>query len=138
MKRLPDVAHEWLAFADEDLRSAEVLLAEGIYNQACFHAQQCVEKLLKALLLVRGEHLPKVHDLNELFERCVAVGALEILQFRERVATLSLYYVPTRYPDAIVGSLPDGLPNKKDADEAVENARTIARVVRKSIGTYHE
>ena len=26
------------------------------------------------------------------------------------------FYIPTRYPDEIPGSLPEGLPNKKDAE----------------------
>ena len=32
----------WLVFAREDLCMAELALAEGIFNQVCFHAQQCV------------------------------------------------------------------------------------------------
>ncbi|HDM74842.1 MAG TPA: HEPN domain-containing protein [Deltaproteobacteria bacterium] len=39
----------WLKYADDDLRSAEVLLVEGIYNMVCFHAQQAVEKFFKSL-----------------------------------------------------------------------------------------
>jgi HEPN domain-containing protein len=36
----------WLIFARENLVVARIVLDEGIYNQACFHAQQCVEKAL--------------------------------------------------------------------------------------------
>jgi HEPN domain-containing protein len=42
-----EAAEQWLAFAHQDLRMAEMALAEGIYNQTCFHAQQCVEKVIK-------------------------------------------------------------------------------------------
>ena len=38
----------WLAFAKDDLRIAELAMSEGIYNQVCFHSEQCVEKVLKA------------------------------------------------------------------------------------------
>jgi HEPN domain-containing protein len=44
----------WLAFATEDLQMAELALREGIYNQVCFHSQQCVEKCLKGLLADLG------------------------------------------------------------------------------------
>ena len=29
---------EWLKFAEEDLKTAELTLKEGIYNQTCFHS----------------------------------------------------------------------------------------------------
>ncbi|MEW6680825.1 MAG: hypothetical protein AB1297_07420 [bacterium] len=50
-----------MRLADEDVRVAEIVLDEGIYNHTCFHSQ---------------------------------------------------------HPDAIIGSLPDGLPNKENAQEA--------------------
>ncbi|NIR70935.1 HEPN domain-containing protein [candidate division KSB1 bacterium] len=36
-------AEKWLKFAEDDLRSAEVLLQEDIFNMVCFHCQQAVE-----------------------------------------------------------------------------------------------
>jgi HEPN domain-containing protein len=45
----------WLAFAREDLHMAELAMAETLWNQVCFHAQQGVEKALKAWLADRGE-----------------------------------------------------------------------------------
>ncbi len=36
------------------------------YDSACFHAQQCVEKLMKALLIARKAVPPKTHNLVEL------------------------------------------------------------------------
>jgi len=32
------------------------------------------------------------------------------------------FYIPTRYPDAIPGAMPEGLPNAEDAREALEVA----------------
>lgn len=134
MKEKPnDEIQKWFDFADEDLRSARILLHEKIYNQACFHSQQCVEKYLKGLLLLHNDHKPKLHDLKELFSKCIHSNVLELIPFRERVATLSLYYAPTRYPDAIIGSLPDRLPNNKDAEEAIEIAEDITKLVSKLV-----
>jgi HEPN domain-containing protein len=48
-------ADRWLAFAREDLRIAELAMNEGLYNQVCFHAEQCVEKVLKAWLAKKGK-----------------------------------------------------------------------------------
>jgi HEPN domain-containing protein len=38
----------WLTFAHEDLRMAELSIREEIYNQTCFHSQQCKELILLA------------------------------------------------------------------------------------------
>lgn len=39
----PDLDEKWLSFAINDLRTAEVLCREAIWNQVCFHSQQAVE-----------------------------------------------------------------------------------------------
>ena len=41
--------------------------------------------------------------------------------------------IPTRYPDAIPGMLPEGLPQKKDAEEALETLRKIMDFVKKRL-----
>jgi HEPN domain-containing protein len=57
----------WLTFAREDLRTAEILLENRIYNQSCFHTQQCIEKALKALLIHHRGHMPpKTHVISDL------------------------------------------------------------------------
>lgn len=61
-----DVIKEWLAKADGDFRTAQRELAAveaPNLDAVCFHAQQCIEKLMKALLIARGELPPKTHDL---------------------------------------------------------------------------
>ena len=60
---------EWLAKADGDHDSSWRELRarkRPSYDAACFHAQQCCEKLLKALLIQRGVSSPRTHDLLAL------------------------------------------------------------------------
>ena len=38
-------------------------------DAVCFHAQQCAEKLLKGLLVLKGEEPPRIHDLVALSRR---------------------------------------------------------------------
>lgn len=48
-------AREWLAKAREDLLAVERLLNDSeLTNVAAFHAQQCIEKSLKAVLVAGG------------------------------------------------------------------------------------
>ena len=106
---------------------ATLALDEGIYHQACFHAQQCVEEALKAALVLEGTLPPKVHYLGKLLSQLKS-SFLEDL--RPQIVSLDRFYIPTRYPDAWPGSLPEGLPNQEDARAAVEIAEIVVRRVK--------
>jgi len=65
-----------------------------------FHAQQAVEKLLKALLAQRGVRYKRTHDLQVLTEDLAAAG--ESLPFTPfSLADLSDYAVDFRYHDPL-------------------------------------
>jgi predicted nucleotidyltransferase len=49
----------WLQEAQDELETAVLLLEHLKYRGACFHSQQCVEKLLKALLLEKARRPPR-------------------------------------------------------------------------------
>ena len=110
----------WLEFARQDLQMAELALNEGIYNQVCFHSQQCVEKCIKGMLANLDKNPPRTHSIVDL------LGLLPpeyLPHLREDIAQLDIFYIPTRYPDALPGSLAEGLPGKEDAQDAIEAAR---------------
>jgi HEPN domain-containing protein len=55
------VAREWTTKAENDLKTAAHTLKLGSKcptDTVCFHAQQCVEKYLKAFLVVMGIEFP--------------------------------------------------------------------------------
>ncbi len=56
----------WIAKADSDLMAGQLLSKSGPYDIVCFHAQQAIEKLLKALLAFYDQPPPRTHDLEEL------------------------------------------------------------------------
>ena len=53
---------------------ARLLLDHDIARGACLHAQQAVEKGLKALLIERADAVPRTDDLVDLTRRVVARG----------------------------------------------------------------
>ena len=62
------VAREWIEKAENDLKNAAYTLKMGKdcpMDTACFHAQHCVEKYLKAFLTFKGIDFPKTHDVGE-------------------------------------------------------------------------
>lgn len=119
----------WLRFAEEDLQMAQLAASQKIYNQVCFHAQQSVEKALKALLVAQGQLPPRTHRLGDL------LTLLDIEPFASNleIQLMDRFYIPTRYPDALPGALPEGLPGKKDADEAYTTARETLSVIKNLI-----
>jgi len=110
----------WLEFAEEDLRTAQLTLSEEIFNQACFHSQQVVEKSLKALIENRTR-VPKVHRLTELLAICWKLG-VSVKVWQEEFEFLDKFYTLTRYP-FLTGTLPSGMPDKSDTEKAVDIAQ---------------
>jgi len=101
-------ADRWLEFARQDIRIAELAISEGLYNQVCFHSEQCVEKVLKAWLAEKGKRIPRTHSMADLLP---LISAAVLEDMAEEILLLDRFYIPTRYPDALPGSLEEGLPN---------------------------
>jgi len=62
---------EWIEKAESDYRVClrELAVREGPSPDAvCFHAQQCIEKLMKSLLVHHKTKPPLTHNLNQLAE----------------------------------------------------------------------
>lgn len=119
----------WLEFSRQDLRMAELAFKERIYNQVCFHCQQCVEKCLKGILANQGKTPPRTHSIVDL------LGLLPpgyLADLRDAMSQMDIYYIPTRYPDALPGSLTEGLPGKEEATEAIATTRALLLELRLS------
>lgn len=127
-------AETWLSFAREDLRMAELAMSEGIYNQVCFHSQQCVEKAIKALIARQERLVPRTHRLTDLLE-ILDIQPNPLEQFATNIRLLERYYIPTRYPDALPGSVTTGLPDQGDAQEAIGMARQVIEAVERYLYT---
>jgi HEPN domain-containing protein len=91
---------EWIEKAEGDYHSA---LREyrarnhPNYDAAGFHAQQCAEKYLKALLQRESIRIDKIHDLLALLQLCLpAAPNLEL--YKELLAALNPFVVAYRYP----------------------------------------
>jgi HEPN domain-containing protein len=116
---VPGSPDDWLRHARSDLLLArqqvppEVLLA-----MLCFHAQQAVEKSLKAVLLAHGRVFPYTHDLAQLITLVKHAG-LPWPDALDTAAELSVYAVGTRYP-GVYGDL-----TADDHTQAIEIARQV-------------
>jgi HEPN domain-containing protein len=119
----------WFRQAEEDLAVAQLVYREGYFSHVCFLAQQSIEKALKGYLLWAVNDYPRVHRLVELVTRCQEHDA----SFELLVAgciVVDQYYIPTRYPNGIPGSLPESLPGPDEAAEAIGIANSVCELVR--------
>lgn len=67
------ITQEWVDKAEGDFATAQrELRARNFpnYDAACFHAQQCIEKYLKARLQKENIRFSKTHDLSVLLICC--------------------------------------------------------------------
>lgn len=115
----PSPAAPWLDKAQQDLVAGERMLAEPpMPAPACFHAQQAVEKALKAVAAHAGaQDIPRVHSLLELAALIESLG-VNLAFSPEELASLDPFAVQVRYPD-----LPE--PEAEVATRAMELARAI-------------
>ena len=89
-------------------------------SAVCFHAQQAVEKYIKALLTELAIGFPRVHDIGDLLERVPDAVRPQI----EPVAQekLTYYAVASRYPG-------DAWVTHEDAETAVAAAREVRAAI---------
>jgi HEPN domain-containing protein len=91
----------------------------------CFHAQQCVEKYIKALLVFRATPFPKTHDIHAL--RALLPARLRPRLDSKAQERLTDYATVRRYP----GGGPD-IP-LTETRQAVALARHVRKQVRKRL-----
>ncbi len=119
---------EWISKAEGDFFSAlrEYRARKNVNNDsACFHAQQCVEKYLKAMLVSRDIPFTKTHDLLPLLSKCLDESPLWE-SWSDNVEWLTQYAVLFRYPGESA--------TREDARKAVGIMRKLVPELRRTLG----
>ncbi len=126
------ITREWVSKAEGDyatlLRENRARKAPN-YDAACFHAQQCAEKYLKARLQEAGIAFGKTHNLLALLDACLPVEPLwQCLRFS--LLVLNAFAVEFRYP----GESAD----QSMARDALKATRQVRNMVRASLGLQND
>jgi HEPN domain-containing protein len=122
------LTHDWVKKAEEDFVVASQIMRrrkQRVFNAACFHCQQAVEKYFKARLHEAGVPFPKTHDLVLLLELLQPAEPLWNA-YEPVVKDMTGYAVGFRYPgdDATLA----------EARLALKQCRSIRAEVRRSLG----
>ena len=121
------LTEEWVSKAEGDFASANRELRARKapnYDSACFHAQQCAEKYLKARLCEAGIVTEKTHNLLHLLDRCMPIEPWWD-GLRTPLNGLNAYAVAFRYP----GESAD----RTTARDAIQICKTVRETVRQSL-----
>jgi HEPN domain-containing protein len=94
-----EVVQAWLRRSRSDLQlgKAALITPDVLPEDACFHAQQCAEKALKALLLQRHIPFPRTHAIEVLLDLLKTQGQT-VPENVDEALILTEYAVQTRYP----------------------------------------
>lgn len=124
---MKSITGEWVSKAEEDYRVArrERGAKPAAHDAVCFHAQQCVEKYLKALLQEYNLPFSRTHDLEALLNLCLPV-APDLERHREDTQWLTVFAVEVRYPGMRA--------TRKDAERCFQIARLIRTLGRRHLG----
>jgi len=124
--KIATVVQEWVTKTENDLKNATHTLKLGREcptDTVCFHAQQCVEKYVKAFLVAIGAEFPRTHDV-EMLVTLMPQSARPALSLTEQ-RTLTDYATALRYPS------PHEPVTLSEAKEAVKLARRVRREIRR-------
>jgi HEPN domain-containing protein len=119
---------EWVAKAEADLGSAQReyrARSAPNFDLACFLAQQCIEKYLKARLQEADIAFGKTHNLALLLNQAATVEPTWS-SWSAVLHPLSAYATEFRYPGRSA--------TKDDARAAIDHARTFRATVRGALG----
>ena len=121
-------AEDWIKRAETDLRVAKKLLdAKEETWVIAYHAEQAIEKFLKAFLVYRDIRFRKTHNIKELLDLCVKTDK----EFEELskldVEYLTVYATEVRYPGFYE-------PAEEEVIEAIETAEKVREFILKKLG----
>lgn len=117
----------WIFRAKEDIAVIDNLYKTDPHIYAstiCFHAQQAVEKFLKAFLVYHNIDFPRTHDVDFLLLECKKIDSID---FNVDLGSLSDFGVNIRYPDDFY------VPDKEETVKYRDIAHAIQEIVEKKI-----
>lgn len=89
----------WLDYAQDDLKSLEVMWKAHRYGPTAFYCQQALEKIIKAgIIEFANERPPKIHDLFKLNQKA---GIKIPKKWHKIMKLLTRHYYLVRYPDMV-------------------------------------
>jgi HEPN domain-containing protein len=132
------IAKAYLIEAHSDFEAVDTLIEHGRYNLAVYHAQQAVEKLLKACLAAKGKVGIYKHEVypffKEVFENEISARDFKILD--SSIIKLEEEWALSRYPNWDVEPIwiPSERYKKEDAEDRREKMKAVFHILTDFLG----
>ncbi len=123
---MKDSTAKWIAFAEENLGCAQLVVESEYYNAALQNAQQAVEKALKALVIERDLEFCRTHSIQQLRDMVADAGLGDFLT-DEECELLDSIYLPSKYP--LGSALPDSEPDADICRKCTQIAETVLQKI---------
>lgn len=125
--KINPLTQEWVQKAEGDYAIMHQSYASSnpIHDGICFHAQQCIEKYLKAWLQETNIPFTRTHDLKRLL-RLIVSTVPDWKVWQTDFEALSAHTVDFRYPGKAATAA--------DAEHAIETCARVRQAVRERLG----
>jgi HEPN domain-containing protein len=114
---------DWINEAEGDLQHAQNDLEGGFYNWACFSAQQCSEKAIKAVFY-RMKAEVWGHSVSDLLIELSKHHSVPSMIIDDAIE-LDKSYIAARYPDAHPSGSPRSKYTEREARRLIKYADNI-------------
>jgi len=88
---------QWLQYANENLKSAKILVESFLYNPSLQNSQQAIEKYIKAYFIENGLKLQKTHNILSLNET-LKQNNLFLNVSDDEIDLIDSIYLSSKYP----------------------------------------
>lgn len=126
-----EITKKWLEAANLDIENISLIIQnDRLTGHIAFHAQQAIEKSLKALIEEQEERVPQLHSLSKLFDLCSRF--IDIQVDDDLIIALDSLYIESRYPGEF-GLMPEGKPSMRQAQIFYDFAIEIYSLVKNEL-----
>jgi HEPN domain-containing protein len=136
IKKEVAISNSFVKTAISDFNSARILLKNKQYSTSLYHSQQAVEKILKAMLALKGRFIYKhevIAEFCNVFRRIIPQDFIKLVE--NRGFKIEQEGSSLRYPD-FSGEVifnPVEEFDKEDAKEGFRTAKEIISMAKKEI-----